>query len=297
MVGPEYAVHPLEVGRCMLGERHVLGDAYSDEDRIPFALYAFLCVAPDGAHVLVDLGPVGLEYTNEMFRRYGFFRDIPGRPDDIVQKHGHVFDHLARLGIEPSQIAHVVLTHIHADHHGMVDAKDAGAILRLPNARVHVSKTGWQYNLARRTADGWNSYVDHAFADFLLEAGRTGRAVFADDCAVKPGIEVFYLGGHSVCSQAVKIATRFGPAVVTSDDVYRYDLLERAVMARISTRPENLVAATDKLVRVVEAEDGILLPCHDPVLWDLYEAHGEGWLEHAKALTRRAITGYKARRS
>lgn len=45
----------------------------------------------------------------------------------------------------------------------------------------------------------------------------------------------------------MKVRTERGWAVIASDEVYRYDLLEKGVMARLYTTPGNLVAATDRL--------------------------------------------------
>lgn len=275
-----------------MGENHVLGDPHTDQQRIEFALYSFLADGGPGRRVLVDLGPVGLPYVNWMFRRFGFFRDLPGSPDDVRQPHGNLFVWLTRMGLSPEEIDHVVLTHLHADHHGLTNGKDGGALLRFPNARIHVSRTGWEENLRRRVDGKWHSYVDYAFSDYLLEADRVGRVVFHDDGEVVPGMNVIYLGGHSVCSLAVRIETAAGPAVICSDDIYLYSLLERGIMARLRVTHAKLLAATERLVRIAEV-GATLLPCHDPDLFALYERYGDEWLENAKLFSERAVSGFR----
>jgi glyoxylase-like metal-dependent hydrolase (beta-lactamase superfamily II) len=203
-----------------------------------------------------------------------------------------VFDWLARLNITPEDIDHVVLTHVHADHHGLTTGKDAGAILRFPHAVVHVSRTGWEYNLSQRVNGRWNSYIDYQFADFLLEGEKTGRVRFHDNDEVLPGIDVIYLGGHAVCSQAVRVPTEAGPAIVTSDEVYHYRLLEQGVVARLHTRPDHLLAAMEKLVALA-MEGAILVPCHDPALAEAYDQVGEDWLSRVRPLSDRAARGFQ----
>ena len=87
-----YRLIPLDCGRCTVGENHLLGDPHSDDNRVELTLYSFLADGGPGRRVLVDLGPVGLPYLNEMFRRYHFFRNLPGDPDVIVQPKGNLFD-------------------------------------------------------------------------------------------------------------------------------------------------------------------------------------------------------------
>lgn len=272
---------------------HVLGDEYSANDRIEFALYAFLAITPDGRHVLVDLGPIGLDYINDMFRRFKFFRPLPGDPDAIRQPYGNVFDHLGRLGVRPEQITDVVLTHMHADHHGLFDGRGAGAIERLPRAVLHVSAIGWQDNVQRRQNGCWNSYVDYAFADYIEAGLRTGRVVAHDDDALCDGIDVTYHGGHSVCSQVVSVRTSDGVAIITGDEVYRYDVLEQGCVPRLYTSPERICASVERIVRRVEQDDAIVIPCHDPLLADWYAGSGDAWLAAARERSRQAVRGYR----
>lgn len=293
------SLKPLHVGACRLGERHLLGDAYSDDDRVDFALYSFLVESPGGERTLVDLGPKSLPYANDMFRRYGIFRMEEGEiaaPDDVRQPHGNVFAHLARLGITAADIDHVVFTHFHADHHGIDDARGGGALEDFPRAVFHGSFLGWRYNLDRREHGRWEGYIDHGFADCLRRMEQVGRFHAEDNAEIAPGVRTLYLGGHSVCSQAVCVVTDDGTAIIASDDVYRFDLLGQGMLARLNTSPENLIRATDGLVRLVSERNAILLPVHEPVLWELWKRAGDAWLREVRPLSSQAAEGYAVRR-
>ncbi len=292
---PVWKLTPLHVGICGIGADHALGEAYPADQRLPFVIYSYLAESPNGEVVLIDLGPKSLEYTNDMFRRFGFFRDLPGRPDDVRQPHGNLFDHLERRGIPRERVSRIVFTHFHADHHGMHDGKDGGSAEDFPNARLSVSKKGWEWNVARRKDGQWNSYLDWKFGDFLLAAEKKGRLETIDDGPILPGLEVMYLGGHSVCSRAVKVRTPRGWAIITSDDVYRYDLLEMAVPGRLHTTPANLAAATDRLVEAARRTGGVLVPLHEPAVWEAVEQAGDAWLDRVRPQSDRAIAGWSNR--
>ena len=290
MARDAFQLTPLHVGDCQLGANHVLGEPYSDEQRIPFTLYAFLADGGPGRRVLIDLGPIGLDYLNEMFRRFDFFRTLPGDPDAIRQPHGNVFDWIKRLNLTPDDIDHIVLTHLHADHHGLTTGKDGGAAMRFPKAKIHVSKRGWQNNLDRRANGRWNSYVDYAFSDFLLAGEEQGRVSFHDDDEVIPGVEVFYLGGHAECSQGIRLQTDAGPVVIASDEIYLYSLFEKGILARLHTTPQRLLDASQRLAGL--AKDNILVPCHDPVMAELYLQIGDAWLNRVRPISDRAANGF-----
>ncbi len=292
-----YKLTPLDTGYCTLGERHLLGDEFDDNNRVPIVLYAFLFESIDGKEKgLVDLGPKTVEYTNDMFQRFGFFRKSYANinnPDDIVQRYGNVFDHLERLHIIPKQIEHIIFTHLHADHHGMDNGKNPGSPADFPNVIFYVSGKGWEHNLSKKQGWDWHSYLDHQFANFLQEKATEGKVVFKDDYSPLPGISIGYLGGHSVCSQMICVNTEFGLAILTSDEIYTYNLFKQAKVPRLKTTNEQILAAWDKIVKLSDENDSIILPVHEPVLSDLYQKYGDNWLLEAKKISKESLEQYK----
>jgi glyoxylase-like metal-dependent hydrolase (beta-lactamase superfamily II) len=297
---PVYRVTPLNTGLCYMGAKHVLGDDYSDEQRIPFALYSFLIEGPNGELLIVDFGPKDPEYFNEMFRRIGLFRERgDGRacPDDVVQAEGNTRDHLARLGIAPAKVGHIIFTHLHYDHLGGSRPPDVGLLADFPNAVVHISKKGWQRNLdSRKDGWQWSSYVDFDISQHILERGQKGMARFADDTTILPGIRTVWLGGHSPCSQAILVDTADGTAIIAGDVVYHFEYLEKGIVARLRTSDKAWIAASDRLVALAEETGGVLLPVHEPLLGQAYKKAGRRWLRSLKPLSDRAVAGWKSRR-
>ena len=91
-----------------------------------------------------------------------------------------------------------------------------------------------------------------------------------------------YLGGHSVCSQAVTVNTRHGLAIIASDDVYTYKLLEMGIVPQIRTTPQLYRRAIARLIDVAEREKGVLVPLHDPIVWKAYKTAGDKWLQELR---------------
>ena len=290
---------PMHTGVCQIGKDHVLGAGYTDQQRMPFVIYSFLVEGPHGERALVDLGPKTVDYCNRMFRHHGFFRDLgPTQstnqryPDDIAQPHGNVFRQLGHKGISPNEIDHILFSHLHADHHGMDNARNGGAAEDFPRAMLHVSAIGWKDNLARRTDAGWNSYVDFAFSDFIERQRQVGRVRLVDSHTVFPGLRTVYLGGHSECSQAVLVDTAEGTAIFASDELYLYQLLEENILPKILTTEHRYRNAIRRLVELVESNDGILIPSHDSRVWQAYETTGDGWLTVLRQATRAAVSSF-----
>lgn len=289
-----YTIIPLNVGILDLGKDHVLGDEYSADDRIEFAQISFL-IQGNGKKVLVDLGCKTLEYSNEMFRRFGFFRTMPdgSTPDDIRQPEGNVLDQLARMGIGPEEITDVIFTHLHADHHGMDSAKDGGMCEDFPNAVFHISKKGWDFNLSQRVDDHWNSYLDWGFGDCMLRKQAEGRMIAHDDVQIATGLDVVYLGGHSPCSQGVRVVTSDGTILIGSDDFYQYQLLEKGIIGRLYTTMDKMIESNGLLADLA-ISGMVIVPVHDSTVCDLYKQYGEDWVKQAKMLSYRAGMGFRS---
>jgi glyoxylase-like metal-dependent hydrolase (beta-lactamase superfamily II) len=167
---------------------------------------------------------------------------------------------LRKEGIDPADVAHVLITHLHYDH--------ASNAKLFPNASFVVSRTGWHLTLdpPHPALVPDILFPRDVLAYFASEARE--RLILADDEApgILPGIGAFYIGGHTMCSQAFTVETREGTAVLPGDTIFYYENLEKNHPVGLAV---DILECYQAMERVREI-DGIFVPPHDPLLLERY---------------------------
>lgn len=162
----------------------------NDRDHWAWHVHAFLVRHPEGL-ALVDTG-------------IGRF----GRPPfDVV---GRIDEELAAVGVAPSQIEHVVFTHLHADHSGAASLPDGRA--RFPNALYHVHPEDWSFFGSHRTPED--------FTGRFAMRGLEGLGILdldPSDHDVRPGLSLVHAPGHTPGHRAVRIGSDHEALLLTGD--------------------------------------------------------------------------------
>jgi N-acyl homoserine lactone hydrolase len=163
---------------------------------------------------------------------------------------------LRKEGIDPADVEYVFLTHLHYDH-------CSNAVL-FPNARFVVSRTGFHLTLdpPHPALCPDILFPRDVLAYFASQA--RDRLILVDDEApeIAPGIGAFYIGGHTMCSQAITVQTRQGLAVFPGDTVFYYENLEMNHPVGLAVNIPECYQAMDR----IRALAGIFVPPHDPAL-------------------------------
>ncbi len=113
-----------------LWERHIPAD---EKNRIPLAMRCLL-LRGHGRTILVDTG-LGDKTDAKFDRIYA------------VNRTHTLLGSLAALGVSPSDVTDVLLTHLHFDHCGGATRRtESGALeLTFPNATHYVQRTHWEW--------------------------------------------------------------------------------------------------------------------------------------------------------
>jgi glyoxylase-like metal-dependent hydrolase (beta-lactamase superfamily II) len=167
---------------------------------------------------------------------------------------------LRREGIDPADVSAVLLTHLHYDH--CSNAK------LFPNAQFLISRRGF--------IDTIDPPVPGMTPDILFPrdilayfAGKArDRVLLLDDEAPEalPGIGAFFVGGHTMCSQAFTVQTQQGLAVFPGDTVFYYDNLERDHTIGLAVDQVQCRRAMNR----IRDMNALLVPPHDPALLQKY---------------------------
>jgi glyoxylase-like metal-dependent hydrolase (beta-lactamase superfamily II) len=167
---------------------------------------------------------------------------------------------LQREGVDPADVDYVLLTHLHYDH--------ASNVKLFPNAQFVVSRTGWHLILDPPAPElEPDVLIPHDVIGYLAGEARD-RLILADDEApdLLPGIGAFYIGGHTLCSQAITVQTRAGLAVFPGDTVFYYENLEKNHPVGSAVSIVECYKAMERIRKI----GGILVPPHDPLLLQRY---------------------------
>jgi N-acyl homoserine lactone hydrolase len=236
---PEYRVYPLSNGICTIAGNDAFLNG-NKEESYPYRLYVWLVLGGEKP-MLVD---AGLTDVAEMNRGAAAVLREPIRqlPEESAAAQ------LRKFGLTPDDIGWVFITHLHFDH---VDGLDA-----FRNAKICVGKKEWR--LATSASPSWgDGRIMHELSN---NPQWKLRLVLADDEQLLPGLEAFWVGGHTPGSTAYRVHTAAGWAVFTGDTVSLLANIERDVPIGVLSSPDECRAA----MRKIRERADVVLPSHDP---------------------------------
>jgi glyoxylase-like metal-dependent hydrolase (beta-lactamase superfamily II) len=165
---------------------------------------------------------------------------------------------LQSVGIDPATVEDVILTHLHYDHAGGLDA--------FPRARFHLQDDEMAYATGRPVC---HACLRNPFeVDDVVDVVRlvyAGRVVFhAGEGTVAPGITVHRIGGHTGGLQAVRVATARGPLVIGSDAFHFSENRKRRTPFPLVYNVGEMLEGYLRCEALAGGDDTLLIPGHDP---------------------------------
>ena len=172
-------------------------------------------------------------------------------------------DGLAAIGIDAARLEDVVMTHLHYDH--------AGGLEAFPNARLHLQHT----EMAHVTGPAVSHPPPHGAYDgddivHVVQQLYAGRIMFHDgDVQLDPGLTLHLTGGHSAGLQAVRVFTQRGWVVIAGDAAHLYAHLHDNRVFPVYHDRDTTLDGYRRIIALAEGPDRII-PGHDPLVARLY---------------------------
>ena len=228
-------------------------ETYGEPDGDASMAYYFWVLRGGGTTILVDTG-----FDPAAAARRGRTCVVPP-----LEAH-------TELGIAPTDVSAIVVTHLHYDHTGNLHA--------FPDARLIVPARElefWTGPHAKRA-----QFAPHAEAgdiDYVTRAAAQGRVRVTDGTEeIFDGVTAISVGGHSAGQQVTVVDAGGGVVVLASDAVHLYEELELDRPFAVMHDLEQMYAAYDLVKELARSRRAVVVPGHDP---DVFARYGDGGTE------------------
>lgn len=171
---------------------------------------------------------------------------------------------LERLGVDPSAVRRVIVSHLHYDHIGNLHLFDSA-----------------RFSVAARELAFWVDDPVAARPQFALHTDPDGVALLAaaadagrvdvlrGRAEIAPGITALDVGGHSPGQLVLQIAGERGPVLLAGDAVHYFDELRDGRPFGVFSDLAEMYRAYDLIAE--RAGDGAtLVPGHDPLVMERF---------------------------
>lgn len=220
----------------------------------PLCFQVALIRTPD-ATILLNTGPArDLTAMNE-----GWSELLGPRAAMTRQDGKHIHDHLARLGVDPADITHVILSPL--------QLYTVSNVLDFPHAQICISRRGWDHfhrGPALLHDTRHTSIPDHVLIPLVTTERERVRLLEEED-EVVPGVRTWWSGAHHRASLAVEVDTSAG-VVTLSDSYFWIENIDRNHPIGICEDVWETFRTYDR----VRATADVIVPLYDPKNFDRF---------------------------
>lgn len=231
---------PLEIGRLESSLTVITGS----DDQVTLPIPSWLIEHPEGL-LLFDTGlhPELQHSSDRIGASARFFRPDFDPGEELAAR-------LTAVGVRPSDITHIVFSHLHFDH--------VGGTAEVPDARIVVQADEWVAGTDPRLVEKGIYMPDDYVLGHEVQTITGLHDVFGDGrvlCIPTPG--------HTAGHQSLRVELESGPVVLTGDCVYFEAMLDQMVVPRFGHDTDRQKQSMLELRRLRDDEGCRLLYGHD----------------------------------
>jgi glyoxylase-like metal-dependent hydrolase (beta-lactamase superfamily II) len=223
-------------------------DPPDEKNRILMGLNCLLVIRDD-ERILIDTG-IGDKFDE----KFGSMFDIHREKTLLYQ--------LADFNVQPADITHVIMSHLHFDHIGWNTRRNAAGeiVPTFPNA-IYFAQRG-EYEVANNPDDRSRaSYLKWNW-EALEKSGQL--QLLNGTCEVLPGIESFLAPGHTLYHTIVKIKSAGKTAAFLADLVPTTSHLKTPYVMGYDLYPKLTMETKPKILQQAFEEKWLLIFEHAP---------------------------------
>lgn len=216
----------------------------------PINYYVWALKAKDGQVIVVDTG---------CSPEQGALRKVPEFENPV--------DVLARLGVTGEHVDKVVITHMHWDHVGNIEAY----LKAFPRAKFYVQQREFDF-CVKNPVSGRKPVAilfDPAASKVVGSLEGSGRLVLVQgEHQLAPGVDLSLAPGHTLGLQVVRVNTAQGPAVVGSDCAHVFRGYREDIPSCFIMDMPGWIESFDKVKAKAKLE--LIFPGHDILMASNY---------------------------
>jgi hypothetical protein len=212
-----------------------------------------------GVTAIVNTSPPDSDaYTQEQFPRMRYMLEAPRgdltrAPDEYIDRA------LAKVGLAPDDVTHVLLTPLELYTTGTLD--------KFKRARILMSKRGWiHFHVTHDHPHDsrWRSFPKPTLVDLVTDSWDR-VSLLEDEHEVEPGLRTWWSGSHHRESIVVEVDTAVG-VVAISDSFFYYDNVEGGRLLGLCENMYEALTCNERVLRTAKH----IVPIHEPRVYERY---------------------------